>query len=93
MVRSRTQVGIIGAGPAGLLLSQLLHVRGIESIILESRDRPYVESRIRAGVLEQGTVDLLRQAGVGERLDKVGLVHHGIDIAFRGRRHPVRFSV
>ena len=92
MVRSRTQVGIIGAGPAGLLLSQLLHVRGIESIILESRDRPYVESRIRAGVLEQGTVDLLRQAGVGERLDKVGLVHHGIDIAFRGRRHPVRFS-
>ncbi|HXQ41150.1 MAG TPA: FAD-dependent monooxygenase, partial [Candidatus Udaeobacter sp.] len=84
MARSRTQVGIIGAGPAGLLLAQLLHVRGIDSIVLERRDRAYVEGRIRAGALEQGTVDMLREAGVADRLDKLGLVHGGIDIAFRG---------
>jgi p-hydroxybenzoate 3-monooxygenase len=92
MARSRTQVGIIGAGPAGLLLAQLLHVRGIDSIVLERRDRTYIEGRIRAGALEQGTVDLLREAGVSDRLDKLGLVHDGVDIAFRGRRHSIRFS-
>src|SRR4028119_2242855 len=64
----RTQVGIVGAGPAGLLLSHLLQLEGIESVVLESRDRDYVEGRIRAGVLEQGTVDLLIESGVGERM-------------------------
>ena len=66
----RTQVGIVGAGPAGLVLSHLLHLQGIESVILESRERSYVEERVRAGVLEQGTVDLLTEMGVGERLRK-----------------------
>jgi p-hydroxybenzoate 3-monooxygenase len=89
MARTRTQIGIIGAGPAGLLLAQILHVRGIESVVLERHDRTYVESRIRAGVLEPGTVDLLRRTGVAERLDKFGLVHHGIDIAFKGRCHQI----
>ena len=71
----RTQVGIIGAGPAGLVLSHLLHLQGIESVVLESRSRQYCEERVRAGVLEQGTVDLLCETGVGERLKKEGLVH------------------
>ncbi|MBX6387307.1 MAG: FAD-dependent monooxygenase, partial [Microbispora sp.] len=75
----RTQVGIIGAGPAGLLLSHLLHLRGIESVVLERRSREYVERRVRAGVLEQGTVDTLVAAGVGERLMREGLPHHGIE--------------
>jgi p-hydroxybenzoate 3-monooxygenase len=70
----RTQVGIVGAGPAGLLLSQLLHLQGIETVILERRSREYVEGRIRAGVLEQGTVDLLEEAEVGERMRREGLV-------------------
>jgi p-hydroxybenzoate 3-monooxygenase len=91
MAIERCQVGIIGAGPAGLLLSMLLHARGIESIILERQSRAHVEARIRAGVLEQGTVDLLRQVGVAARLEREGLVHDGVDIAFRGRRHPIRF--
>ena len=82
----RTQVGIVGAGPAGLLLARLLKVEGIDSVILEQRDRAYVESRIRAGVLEQGTATLLRDAGVAERLDREGLVHEGIEIA-AGERH------
>ncbi|MEC9267558.1 MAG: 4-hydroxybenzoate 3-monooxygenase [Pseudomonadota bacterium] len=82
----RIQVGIVGCGPAGLLLSQLLHVNGIESVILERRDRAYVEGRIRAGVLEQGTVDLLRAAGVAGRLEREGLVHGGIEIAGAGER-------
>jgi p-hydroxybenzoate 3-monooxygenase len=82
----RIQVGIVGCGPAGLLLSQLLHVNGIESVILERRDRAYVEGRIRAGVLEQGTVDLLRAAGVAGRLEREGLVHGGIEIAGAGAR-------
>ena len=80
----RTQVGIIGAGPAGLMLSHLLHLQGIESVVLESHRRDYVEQRIRAGVLEQGTVDLLVESGVGERLKKEGLVHHGIELRFGG---------
>ncbi|HKX26146.1 MAG TPA: 4-hydroxybenzoate 3-monooxygenase [Blastocatellia bacterium] len=85
----RTQVGIVGAGPAGLLLSHLLHLEGIESIVLEARDRSYVESRVRAGVLEQGTVDILNEAGVGGRLQREGLVHHGIELSFRGERHRI----
>ncbi len=88
----RTQVGIVGAGPSGLLLSQLLHLAGIESVVLERRSRAYVEGRIRAGVLEQGTVDLLEAAGVGERLRSEGLVHGGIELAFGGRRHRIDFE-
>ena len=85
----RTQVGIVGAGPAGLLLSHLLHLSGIESVVIESRSRDYVEHRVRAGVLEQGAVDLLVQSGVGERLRREGLVHHGIELRFAGRGHRI----
>ena len=85
----RTQVGIVGAGPAGLLLSHLLHLEGIESVVVESRGRDYVEQRVRAGVLEQAAVDLLVQAGVGERLRREGLVHHGIELRFGGRGHRI----
>ena len=87
----RTQVGIVGAGPAGLLLSQLLHLEGIDTVILERRSREYVEGRIRAGVLEQGTVDLLEQAQVGARMRAIGLVHDGIELSFGGRRHRIDF--
>ena len=85
----RTQVGIVGAGPAGLMLSHLLHLEGIESVILEARSRDYIEGRVRAGVLEQTTVDLLVEAGVGERLKRLGLRHHGIYLSFGGNRHRV----
>jgi len=85
----RTQVAIIGAGPAGLLLGQLLSRAGIDNVILERRSASYVLSRIRAGVLEQGMVDLLHEAGVGERLDREGLVHDGFALAFRGALHRV----
>ncbi|WP_282608716.1 4-hydroxybenzoate 3-monooxygenase [Pelagibius sp. Alg239-R121] len=85
----RTQVGIIGAGPAGLLLSQLLHLKGIDSVVLERQSRAYVLSRIRAGVLEQGTVDLLKTAQVGERLDREALLHGGIELAFNGKRRHI----
>ena len=85
----RTNVAIIGAGPAGLLLGQLLHTYGIDNIILERRDRDYVLARIRAGVLEQGTVDLLDQVGVAARLHHEGLVHEGIELAFAGSRHRI----
>jgi p-hydroxybenzoate 3-monooxygenase len=84
-MRSRTQVGIIGAGPAGLFLSHLLHQAGIESIVVENRSREYVEHRVRAGVLEQGTVDLMRETGLADRMDHSGLVHRGIEIRFGGR--------
>lgn len=87
----RTQVGIVGAGPAGLLLSHLLHREGIESVVIEAHSRPYVEERNRAGVLEQGTVDLLVAAGVGERLKRQGLIHHGIRLSFGGRHHRIDF--
>src|SRR3954452_15866426 len=85
----RTQVAIIGAGPAGLLLGQLLHKAGIDNVILEARDRPYVEARIRAGVLEQGTVDILRDLGVSERLDRERLTHPGVFVALEGRRRHI----
>jgi p-hydroxybenzoate 3-monooxygenase len=85
----RTQVVIIGAGPAGLMLSHLLHLEGVESIILEARSRDYVEDRVRAGVLEQTTVDLMVRTGVGERLLRQGLVHHGIYLNFGGARHRI----
>jgi p-hydroxybenzoate 3-monooxygenase len=85
----RTQVGIVGAGPAGLLLAHLLHREGIESVVLEDRSRDYVEHRVRAGVLEQGSVDTLVEAGVGERLQREGLVHHGIWLRFDGENHRI----
>ncbi len=89
---SRTQVGIVGAGPAGLVLGQLLHLQGIDSVILEVRDREYIEQRVRAGVLEQGTSDLLSEIGVGERMGREGLVHHGIHLRFDRRDHHVAFD-
>ncbi|MFI7467170.1 4-hydroxybenzoate 3-monooxygenase [Nonomuraea sp. NPDC049646] len=88
----RTQVGIIGAGPAGLLLSHLLHLRGISSVVLERRSRAYVERRVRAGVLEQGTVDTLVEAGAGARLLREGLPHHGIELRYGGAGHRIAFD-
>lgn len=85
----RTQVGIVGAGPAGLFLARLLEQRGVESVIVERRSREYIESRVRAGVLEQNTVDALNEAGVGGRMRHQGLVHHGIELSFEGRRHRI----
>ena len=88
----RTQVGIVGAGPAGLMLSHLLHLAGIESIILECRSRQYIEDRVRAGVLEQGTVDLMIETGVGQRLQREGLKHDGVWFSFGGQRHRIHLS-
>ena len=85
----RTQVAIIGAGPAGLLLGQLLHRAGIEAVILERRSADYVLGRIRAGVLESGTVDLIGRAGCDERLKQEGLPHDGVNLCFGGRRHRI----
>ena len=87
----RTQVAIVGAGPAGLLLSQLLHLQGIESAVLERRDRDYVEHRVRAGVLEHGTAQTLREAGVGKRMDAEGLPHDGTELRFNHQRHRIDF--
>lgn len=85
----RTQVGIVGAGPAGLILGHLLHQQGIDSVIIENRDRDYVIERVRAGVLEQGTVDLMHDMGVGGRLDREGMRHGGVYLAFGGERHRI----
>jgi p-hydroxybenzoate 3-monooxygenase len=89
---SRTQVGIVGAGPAGLVLSHLLQREGIESVVLENRSREYVEGRVRAGVLEHGTVDLLTELGLADRLHREGLVHHGIELRFDGQGHRIGFE-
>jgi len=86
---NRTQVAIIGAGPSGLMLAQLLQGRGVDCVLIEQRSRSYVEARIRAGLLEQGTVDLLAQAGVSARLAREGLVHDGLELAFAGRVHRI----
>jgi p-hydroxybenzoate 3-monooxygenase len=88
----RTQVAIVGAGPAGLLLGQLLHKEGIDTLILERRSAEYVGSRIRAGVLEPGTVDVLERAGVASRLHAEGLIHDGVEIGFRGHRHRINLK-
>jgi p-hydroxybenzoate 3-monooxygenase len=88
----RTQVAIVGAGPAGLVLAHLLHRRGIASVVLERRSREYIENRIRAGVLEQGTVDTLVDNGVGDRIREVGLVHDGTVLRFDGRSHRIDFQ-
>ena len=88
----RVQVAIIGSGPAGLLLGQLLHRAGIDTVILEQRTKEYVLGRIRAGVLEQGTVSLLDEGGVGARMRSEGLVHEGIDLCFAGERHRIDFA-
>ena len=85
----RTQVGIIGAGPAGLVLSHLLHLQGIESVVLERHARATIEDRVRAGVLEQGTVDLLIESGVGERLRREAMVHDGVQFCFGGHKHRI----
>jgi p-hydroxybenzoate 3-monooxygenase len=88
---ARTQVGIVGAGPAGLMLGHLLHLAGIDSVIVENRTEPHVIDRVRAGVLEQGTVDLLNEVGLGDRLNREGMRHGGIYIAFAGERHHIDF--
>jgi len=90
-VASRTQVGIVGAGPAGLLLSHLLALAGVESVVVENRSRAYCEARQRAGLLEAGTVELLRSAGLGKRLDVEGIEHDGIYLQFLGERHHLDF--
>ena len=89
---TRTQVGIIGAGPAGLMLGHLLHRAGIDSVILEDRSEEHVIERVRAGVLEQGSVDLMHAVGVGSRLDELGMRHDGIYIAFNRERHRIDFE-
>jgi p-hydroxybenzoate 3-monooxygenase len=92
VLRTRTQVGIVGAGPAGLLLSHLLHREGIESVVLERRSRHEVETTDGAGVLEPGTVDVLTEVGVGERLRREGVVHSDIELGFSGRSHRIDLS-
>ena len=91
-MEERTQVAIVGAGPAGLVLGHLLHLRGIESVVLEDRSRDYVEQRVRAGVLEHGTVALLEEIGVGERMRREGLVHKGVELRFAGEGHRIDFD-
>src|SRR5450755_3701645 len=91
-MRVRTQVGIVGAGPAGLVLSQLLHREGIDSGGVEARSREHCEQRVRAGVLEQGTVDLLTEMGVGDRMKREGLVHDGVEIRINGCGHRIDFK-
>ena len=88
----RTQVGIVGAGPAGLMLSHLLHLRGVESVVVDVQRRDAIEQTIKAGILEQGTVDLMRQTGVGDRMMRDGFVHHGINLAFEGGLHRINLT-
>jgi p-hydroxybenzoate 3-monooxygenase len=88
----RTQVGIVGGGPAGLLRSHLLHLRGIESVVLEARSREYVEQRVRAGVLEDATVALFRETGLADRLNRESLVHEGIELRFEGEGHRIALT-
>ncbi|HEV7626495.1 MAG TPA: 4-hydroxybenzoate 3-monooxygenase, partial [Streptomyces sp.] len=90
-IPEETTVGIIGGGPAGLLLARLLQLSGIDSVVLESRDRAYAEQRQRAGMLEQTTVDVLRACGAGDRMDREGLVHDGIELRFDGRSQHIDF--
>src|SRR5690348_5896348 len=85
----RTQIGIIGAGPAGLFLSHLLHLQGIDSVVIESHSREHIESRVRAGVLEQGTVDLFNETGIGDRMRREGLSHHGFELRFNRQAHRI----
>ena len=92
MRRLPTQVAIVGAGPSGLLLSHLLSLQGVDSIVVERRSREYVEQRVRAGLLEQGTVDVLRAAGLADRLDREGLVHEGFELRFDGTEHRLPFT-
>jgi p-hydroxybenzoate 3-monooxygenase len=92
MGKIRTQIGIVGAGPAGLMLAHLLHLQGIESVVIERQSREYVETRVRAGVLEQGTAEMLCESGVGERLQREGLKHQGIELRFDGRGHRIDFQ-
>jgi p-hydroxybenzoate 3-monooxygenase len=88
----RTQVGIIGAGPAGLMLAHMLHLEGIESVIVERSSREHVRARLRAGVLEQGTVEMMRELGLGERMDRLALKQRAIDFRFGGESHPIDFE-
>jgi p-hydroxybenzoate 3-monooxygenase len=88
----RAQVGIVGAGPAGLVLSHLLYLRGIESVVIEARSRQYCEQRVRAGVLEQGAVDLLTEMGLSDRMKREGLIHEGVEFRFNGRSHRIDFK-
>jgi len=92
MNQLRTQVGIVGGGPAGMMLAHLLHRAGIESIVVEARSRDYVQERVRAGVLEQGTCDLMHAAGVGARLEREGITHQGIELRFGGQRQRIDLS-
>lgn len=92
MATRRTAVGIVGAGPAGLLLSHLLHLEGVDSVVVEARSREYVEHRVRAGVLEHGVTKLLEESGVGARMRAEGLVHHGIELRFDHTPHRVPLS-
>jgi p-hydroxybenzoate 3-monooxygenase len=92
MAIARTPVGIVGGGPAGLILCHLLRLRGIESVVLEARSRQYIEQRVRAGVLEQGTVGLLSDAGLGARMQREGLQHRGIHLRFGGVSRPIDFA-
>src|SRR5664279_929409 len=91
MAKFETQVGIVGAGPAGLMLSHLLHLHGINSIVLEAKSRSYCEERVRAGVLESTSVEMLRNAGVAQRLEREGLRHEGIELGLHDRLQRISF--